>query len=136
MPKEAFVLPKELSVLPKESNLSKKSLRKNLKVKIKLPIENMTKIPPKKERKIQKCCLVLFLLCLFILATGILIYFFGKLYYKVCLKSFYYSKLNFLNILLSFRFDHQENCNLIKRSLKSILIKIIITANFFYTNFM
>ena len=66
----------------KESNLQKKSsMRKNLKVKIKLPIENMqnmTKIAPKKERKIQKCCLVAFLLVLFILATGILIYFFGK----------------------------------------------------------
>ena len=67
----------------KDSNMQKKSnLRKNLKVKIKLPIENMqnmAKIAPKKERKIQKCCLVLFLLVLFILATGILIYFFGKL---------------------------------------------------------
>jgi hypothetical protein len=50
------------------------------KVKIKLPIdiENIPKLPPRKERSLQKCCLVFFLLILFVIATGILIYFFGE----------------------------------------------------------
>jgi hypothetical protein len=53
---------------------------KDKKVKIKLPIdiENISKLPPRKERTLQKCCLVFFLLILFVIATGILIYFFGK----------------------------------------------------------
>ena len=81
----------------KESNLQKSrsnSMRKNLKVKIKLPIENMAKIPPKKERKIQKCCLVLFLLILFILATGILIYFFGEFLFLKKISSSWFKSYN------------------------------------------
>ena len=61
---------------PKESK--KKGSKKNLSVKIKLPIDTIPKLAPRKERSLQKCCLVLFLLTLFIIATGILIYFFGK----------------------------------------------------------
>ena len=56
-----------------------KKKRKNLQVKIRLPLESMhKKLEPRKERSLQKCCLVFFLLVLFMLATGILIYFFGK----------------------------------------------------------
>lgn len=58
----------------------RQSKAKAKKVKIKLPIdiENLskTKLPPRKERTLQKCCLVFFLLIMFIIATGILIYFF------------------------------------------------------------
>jgi hypothetical protein len=63
-----------------KSSLQRKgsNLRKNLKVKIKLPLENMTRMPPKKERKVQKCCLVLFLLVLFVFSIGFLIYFFAS----------------------------------------------------------
>lgn len=54
--------------------------KRNLKVKIKLPTENFQHFPrlkPKKERNLQKCCLVLFLLTLFMIVTGILLYFFA-----------------------------------------------------------
>jgi hypothetical protein len=62
------------------NNTSARPPKEAKKVKIKLPIdiENMPKLPPRKERSLQKCCLVFFLLILFVIATGILIYFFGE----------------------------------------------------------
>lgn len=67
---------------PNNALTSAKPPKEAKKVKIKLPIdiENMPKLPPRKERSLQKCCLVFFLLILFVIATGILIYFFGKFF--------------------------------------------------------
>jgi phenylalanyl-tRNA synthetase alpha subunit len=62
--------------LQEEKPIKKK---KNLKVKIKLPVENVTtKMKKPKKRNLQKCCMITFLLILFLIVTSILIYFFGS----------------------------------------------------------
>lgn len=77
--KDEIILMKEGSsenLISEEEEDGTKKKKKNLKVKIKLPTDNFPKLKPKKQRHLQKCCLVLFLLTLFVIVTGILLYFF------------------------------------------------------------